>query len=521
MKSKYYSLFIGAMFVLGTSTSCEHLLDIPQKGVLDYSSYYQTDEQAQATADALYIQFKHMYYNYAMLKTALSDDVWAGGAARNDNPDLEGCNEFSFGSDQEFIRTNWEGYYKLIYKANVILNHIDPESDVKRKAIAEAHFFRAFAYFDLISMWGEVPLVDHELSSDEYQIAKASKADLWQLVETDLKDAIESGMLEEKDNVDDNTKWRITKQVAQTMLGKAYLWQEKYQQAADVLNEVRRSGKYALYSGEYQNLLTYLAEGCCESMLESNRILDMNNTWDEFSFFEVMYHWRMDRLEATSPMFYTYQETGFGFLVPQKSLYDAFVAEEGVDGYRLNQSIKTYDQMTELGVKLQKGKSIINEGYFTWKRRYTKEESPINSTCSFNNYRWMRYAEVLLLAAEANLMAGNQAEANACLKEVRQRAKLPFKEATLDAIKIEKRLELFCEYTRYQDIIRWKDAENLLKHQGEKTPLLVNENDKVEVVYMQYNKDPERYGFKPRHYLLPIPAPEIRQNPSMVQNEGW
>ena len=125
----------------------------------------------------------------------------------------------------------------------------------------------------------------------------------------------------------------------------------------------------------------------------------------------------------------------------------------------------------------------------------------------------------LLLAAEANLMAGNQAEANACLNEVRQRAKLPFKEATLDAIKIEKRLELFCEYTRYQDIIRWEDAENLLKHQGEKTPLLVNENDKVEVVYMQYNKDPERYGFKPRHYLLPIPATEIRQNPSMVQNE--
>lgn len=111
---------------------------------------------------------------------------------------------------------------------------------------------------------------------------------------------------------------------------------------------------------------------------------------------------------------------------------------------------------------------MINEGYFTWKRRYTKEESPINSTCSFNNYRWMRYAEVLLLAAEANLMAGNQAEANACLNEVRQRAKLPFKEATLDAIKIEKRLELFCEYTRYQDIIRWEDAENLLKHQGEK-----------------------------------------------------
>ena len=67
MKSKYYSLFIVAMFVLGTSTSCDHLLDIPQKGVLDYSSYYQTDEQVQSAADALYIQFKNMYYNYDLI----------------------------------------------------------------------------------------------------------------------------------------------------------------------------------------------------------------------------------------------------------------------------------------------------------------------------------------------------------------------------------------------------------------------------------------------------------------------
>ncbi len=526
MKNKYLSLLAGAVLIFGLA-SCEDTLDIQQKGVLDYSFYYQTDEHAEAASNALYIQLKGTYYNYTMLKNALSDDVWAGGGGRNDNAELEGCNEFSFGSDQSFIRGVWESYYSLIYKSNVILGHIDPDSDVKKRAHAEAKFFRAFAYFDLISMWGEVPLVDHELTPSEYQMAKSPKEDLWALVEQDLTEAISSGYLEEKDDVNDNTTWRVTKQVAQTILGKAYLWQEKYSDAATVLNQVRSSGKYALYQGNYENILTYLAEGSPESMLESNRILDMNNPWDEFSFYEVMNHWRMDNLAATSNQFYEYKETGWGFMVPQKSLYDAFVAEEGVDGYRLNQTMKTYSQMTDLGVKLQKGKSIINEGFFLWKRRFSSAEAPITFWCSYNNYRWMRYAEVLLLAAEANFMAGNQSDADACLNEVRTRAKLPYKAATLEAIKLEKRLELCSEYTRYQDIIRWGEAETLMKNQGSRTPLLTNkassanEPDNVVVEYREYNTDPGRYGFKPKHFLLPIPATEIRLNPNMVQNEGW
>lgn len=109
-----YSLMLGALLILA-GTSCEDKLDIPQKGVLDFSTYYKTDEQAQAAADALYIQLKGTYYNYTMMKNALSDDVWAGGGGRNDNAELEGCNEYSFGSDQSFIGGVWESYYQLIY----------------------------------------------------------------------------------------------------------------------------------------------------------------------------------------------------------------------------------------------------------------------------------------------------------------------------------------------------------------------------------------------------------------------
>ena len=119
MKSTFKIMVLGSMLTLG-ATSCTDRLDIPQKGVLDYSSYYQTDAQADEAANALYIEFKSTYYNYTMLKNLMSDDIWAGGGGRNDNADLEGCNEFSFGTDQGFILGVWESYYKIIYKANVI-----------------------------------------------------------------------------------------------------------------------------------------------------------------------------------------------------------------------------------------------------------------------------------------------------------------------------------------------------------------------------------------------------------------
>ncbi len=517
MKSKYLYLLLGGALALST-TSCEDKLDIPQKGVLDFETYYQTDEQAQTAADALYVQLKGTYYNWSMLKNCMSDDIWAGGGGRNDNAELEGCNEFSFGTDQSFIRGVWESYYQLIYKANVILGHITDDTNVKKTAIAEAKFFRAFAYFDLVSMWGDVPLVDHELTASEYQIARSPKADIYALIEKDLNEAINSGMLAEKKDANDNSVWRVTKQLAQAMLGKALLWQGKYAEAATALNAVINSGKYALYQGAYEDILTYKGESSCESMLESTRILDMANAWAEFSFYEVMNHWRTDHFDMTTFPFGDFQSTGWGFCVPQRDLYDAFVAEEGADGYRLNNTLKTYQQMSEMGVKLSDGSTIINEGIFMWKRRFTAAEAPITFWCSYNNYRWMRYAEVVLLAAEANVQAGNTAEATKDLNMIRQRAQLPEKTATLEAVKLEKRLELCSEYVRFQDLIRWGEAEAKMKNQGSYTPILHSDGT---VEKKAFNTDPSRYGFKAKHNLLPIPAQEMRLNPAMEQNPGW
>ena len=229
MKTRYIILALTA--ATAAFSSCNHMLDIPQHGVQNYETYYQTDEEAEAAIVSCYIQVKNNEMNYVLGKNMLTDDFWAGGGGRNDNADLEGLNEFTFGTDQGYLEGMFTSYYGIIYKANVVLGHVPEESEIQLRARAEAKVFRAWSYFELISMWGNPPLVDHELEPSEYQMPNGTTEELWALVEKDLTEAIESGYLTQKANADDKT-WRVTKQFAQALLGKAYLWQKKYDEAA-------------------------------------------------------------------------------------------------------------------------------------------------------------------------------------------------------------------------------------------------------------------------------------------------
>lgn len=515
---KKYSYFIPALALCVAFSSCEDKLDIPQHGVLNYDTYYQSDEEAESAAVAMYLQMRGLFYNYLLGKNMLTDDFWAGGASRNDNADLEQLNEFTFGTDQQFLQGMFESYYQIIYKANVILGHITPDSPVKSRAIAEAKVLRAWSYFELTTLWGNPPVVDHELDASEYSRPNGTKEELWNLVETDLTEAIASGALTEKTGADDSQTWRVTKQFAQAVLGKAYLWQGKNKEAKDQFAQVINSGKYRLYDGEYGDIWGYHNKHNCESMFESNRVNDPNNEWDNFDMLYVMINWRTDRLElGSSNVVYS---NGWGFLVPQKNLYEDFVRVEGEEGYRLTQTMKTYDQIRNMGVSVKTGATIINEGFFMWKWRYEPDAAGFMGMVCHQNARWMRYAEVLLLAAEAALADGDQAAADDYLNQVRSRARLaPKSGCTLKDIQDEKRLELCGEGCRYQDIIRWGLAYDRLKDQGASCPVL-DSNGHID--YVRYNNDANTFGFKQgKHELLPYPGTEIRLNKNINQNPGW
>jgi len=526
MKTRNIILTAFAGLSILFAASCSSKLDVPQHGVLNYETYYNTDEEIEAAEAAMYLEVRGWEYNVKLTKDMLTDDFYAGGAMRGDNANLEALNEFSFDAEEDYIQSMFTTYYTLIYKANVILGHVDESiSATARRARAEAKVFRAFAYFDLITMWGNPPIVDHELSPSEYNVPNGSTEDLWAMVETDLTEAIESGCLLEKSSVDDKTTWHVTKQFAQALLGKAYLWMASelgddsyYAKSAAQFDAVVSSGLYDLVSLDvYPQMSTGDNKYNCENMFESNRVYDSNNAWGNFTMYGLMIGWRTDRFNfGTLPI----ASLSWGFRVPKQDLYDTFVAEEGADGARLNKTIITYDQIREqYGASIIDGNTIVLDGYEMWKGIPLNEDIDPGTFgyCWNADCVWMRYAEVLLCGAEAHFMAGNTSKASEYLNKVRARAGLSDKTATLDAIKLEKRLELCGESVRFQDLLRWGEAATRMADNGSTYPVMSSNGS---ISYVSCNKS--EYGFKTgKHEHLPYPATEIRLNSEIVQNPGY
>ena len=519
-KNILYIALLG--FVSLMTVSCNSELDIEKHGNMgSMDTYYTTDENVNTGTASLYLEVKSAYYNWFFVKNLLSDDVWCGGGQRGDNGEMEKLNEYSFDSNHGMIESLYKGLYAIIYKACLLTDKTQGDTPVMNRAINEAKVFRALANFELVTLWGTAPLVDHLLTPDEYQQSNSTPAELWAAVEKDLNEAIGSGTLPSKNAVNDaETGIRVTKEFAQALLGKAYLFQGKNSEAAAMLDNVINSNKYALYPGEYDDQFHAAANNNCESLFELQKRNDPEQVWNTFDMVYIMQGWRTSVL-TYSPAALAKLATGnYGFFNPRQSLYDAFVEWEGEDGYRKSKTIWSYDQVKAFGVEIQPGQSVYgDEGYFFWKNQAYKEDCALDMSYfqigQFIDLKLMRYAEVLLLAAEANLQAGNSAKALQYINEIRTRAKeTPLTAVTLNDIKAEKRLELCNEGVRYQDLVRWGDAKTAMGNQGKDVPAFTGSD-------VQWNWHNTKYGFQDKNVLLPIPLKELELNPNMVQNTGW
>ena len=519
---KNYILSTLFMLMAMFTVSCEDRLDIAKHGNMgSQEDFYQTDDEAENAAASMYLNLRGLYYNWFFTKNLLADDVWCGGGLRGDNNQMEQLNEYTFGTNHGMIQGVFSSMYGLIYKANLIIEKVQPDTHIKARTVAEAKFMRAWANFELVTLFGTAPLVDHLLQSDEYRCPNSTSEELWNAVETDLKDAIAMNALESKKSVDDTeTGTHVTLEMAEAMLGKAYVFEKKYAEAAQMFDKVISSGKYELFKGDFDMQFHAANNNNCESMLECQMRNDSEKAWSQYSMLQIMQGWRTSNITYGGTAATELATGTYGFMNPRKSLYEAFVKAEGQDGYRLRHTMLTYDQVKDYGVQIKSGMSLYgSEGYFMYKNRPLKEDcindNPGFQVLQYIDYRIMRYAEVLLLAAEANLEAGNSAKALEYMNMIRSRAQEQLlTSVTLDDIKLEKRLELCMECVRYQDLVRWGDAEKMLADQGKQIP---NFSDKG--VTWDYSNT--EYGFKAKHKLLPIPLKEMELNPNINQNEGW
>lgn len=527
MKKHLVYISLAFLGVFGM-VSCADELNIEKLGNMGAEEdFYKTDEDAEQAVAACYTQYAG---NWALINhcgDVMSDDVWCAGNARNDDPSFETMGSFTHSSTASKIENLFKGLYTQVYRANLVLEKFENyDTDVKKRAQGEAYFFRGMAHFYIGAFFGTAPIVDHLLGTDEYKQPNSTKADLYAQAISDLTQAV--GALKPKSAMGANNT-RITKESASALLGKVYLFLGdltnnaggEYAKAITALKVCAESSSYKLFEGNFGDLGHEMCDYNDEYVLEVNRTPDPSNLFSLYSEAYVYYAWRQQLIDATNQKGnYAALCAGWGYLNPTASIYNAFVAEEGVDGYRLNQSIITTQQMEDLyGLKPVSGLYIHgNEGYWTWKHRGCENDYTLLLGLPHANFVYMRLAEVYLLLAEASVKTGDTSTATTYLNKVRERAHLAPKTASLDAVKLERRLELWQEGQRWLDLVRWGDAATVLKDHG-KVMYAWDVNGKKAVVEYQENTS---QGFVAgKHEVLPIPDIEIVLNDNLVQNPGY
>jgi hypothetical protein len=347
-------------------------------------------------------------------------------------------------------------------------------------------------------MYGKGPLILQELTPSEYSQPFVETDALYAQVSKDLTEAIAD--LPVKSQYATGDVFRASKGAAQALLGKCYLYAKKYAESAAAFEEVINSGEYSLQQN-YMTLFLKESEFGVESLFEVPYSTDMGYDWGNFGWggnraMENNITWQL-----TGPRGDYFQPGtsglvgGWGFNYPRQILYDAFVAAGDV--VRKPASILSLADLQAVGGDWTNPNAWGWDGCIRVKYGTRADETagPTNELNYGTNLRLIRYSDVLLMAAEANHMASNDAKAATYLNQVRERANLaPFSGDIMQAIKNERRLELCFEGVRFLDLIRWGDAPTVLGSKG---------------------------FVAGKHERYPIPQDEIRNNSLASQNNGY
>jgi hypothetical protein len=514
MKNIIYKISIITGLVM-TLISCEKdFLDKPIYGVLPADEYFKTEEELQegvfACYDVLQWTYAADWNSMYVVKSFPSDESHAGGSTDGDQPPYQQLDDFSYTGENKPIEHSFKGMYFGIMRANAVINIAVGDTPAKTQMIAEAKALRAFFYFELVSMWGGVPLRLTLPQSSEYAMEKSSPEVIYAQIHKDLEEAIPN--LPKKSAYSAEMRFRMSKGTAQALNGKAYLYEKKYAESALAFEDVIGSSEYDL-APDYSKLFLKESEYGLESLFEVGYVNTAGYDWGSFQWggsraMENNINWQL--MGPRGEYFVTGTSgllPGWGFNYPTAKMAQAFDTEG--DLVRKNASVLSVaDLRSKYG-----GDWTVDwtgpdpvwgmEGYFRLKYGSLKAETGAGTDVAELNYgtnvRLLRYADVLLMAAEANLLSGKVSTAQGYFTKVRDRVNLPLKTVTLDAIKTERRLELAFEGFRFLDLIRWGDAGTVLKNQG-------------------FRKNG---NFADKHNLYPIPTAEVLNNKKMTPNPGW
>jgi len=399
--------------VLGLAAGCDFLSTEP-KGVLTTENFFKTSDQAVAATNATYNMLREWQvhvFSWLGLTDIVSDDA-TKGSTPGDASFLGDLDNLTFDPGNLAFADPWAGYYKGVYRANVAIQHIPDvtmDATLKARLIGENKFLRAYYYFFLVRAFGGVPLFTQPLTPDQFIQPRATADEVYALIEQDLQDA--SAVLPTKLQYAAADVGRATKGAAQGMLAEVYLYRKDYAHALAYADSVIGQPGYGLFS-DYSTLFTDAGENSTESVWEVEAAVTPGGGKQPSEGGANIQYAEVQGVRGTPNI-------GWGFNTPSPSLEAAF---EPGDPRLATTILYPWELLPDgSGLVVYLNPSMVNN-------RYNQKAfmSPSNVGGAFNsgiNLRRVRYADVLLIGAEAAYQTGDIAKAQNYLNQVRARAR--------------------------------------------------------------------------------------------------
>lgn len=442
-------LYIGIFgTILFTNSGCDKFLAVDPPYTQDAENFFQTPEDYERALTGAYDLLQGSFMSLWIGEIA-SDNAIAGGESVNDSQGLHEIDAMTHGGVNNDLRSLFRWNYAGLTRANYILenqNNIDFPG--KSTIIAEAKFLRAYYYFELVKFFGDVPLiVDKRIGIEEaLTYERTPKAEVYAQIEADLIDA--AAVLNYS-----AVKGHASKGAALSLLGKAYLYQNKFAQAASTFDEVISDGGYSLVPS-YESMFTAAGENNSETVFDI-----------QYSGLEGGGYGCLICLEGNAaPGFHGIRQyngpvygDGNSYNLPTQNLYDAFSPIDPRRGFTIldiDAFIAAQPNPDDITYAIGAGG---HTGYYNNKyiKRIGEIGLPDNDLTSPVNYRVIRYSDVLLMAAEAHYQIGNTGLAQQLVNQVRSRAGIPgINLNSIDDIYRERRFELSGEGHRFFDLVR-------------------------------------------------------------------
>ncbi|MCC7402285.1 MAG: RagB/SusD family nutrient uptake outer membrane protein [Chitinophagaceae bacterium] len=468
MKTKFKTIDLKITFILfllpllsGLMEGCQKsFLDVPPQGQQPTQQFWQSQDDATKAVNAMYANLRswpEVAFAPIAVESLGSDDA-EKGSDPGDATFMNDFDNFTATSTEGQLSDFWNGQYQEINLCNQVLDNIpniSMDATLKARYLLEAKFIRAYSYFRLVRAFGDVPLRLHlPKDASGYNIPRTPKAQVWAAIEQDLNDAA-AGLPVSYTGADVG---RITKGAALSLHAKVAMYQAKWNDVKTYTDQVIGLGVYSLFS-DFEKMFRVQNENCSESIFEIQTALIPGNPGASNS--------QYSQVQGVRGV----PAGGWGFNVPTQDLVNEFETGDP----RLNATIIFRGTTTAEGDAIP---STVPNPMYNYKSYvpFSMYVSGFFQGCQ-QNIRVLRYADILLMNAEANNELGNTAAALTSLNKVRARARgsisgilpdvtITDKTGLRNAIWHERRVELAMEFDRYFDVIRQGRAATIFGPKG-------------------------------------------------------